>query len=176
MRWAKLNTHTDASGNLCACNRIITMNGWHEIGGACYECRCWSRWSMIICWTQRWFLGLKNLLVEALHLVDGQSQSQELNRDAWRSLVPTSFMWQIDNGKMGWRYFRSEPWVSHLCSDIIFLQFHIRIFRIDLEESMAPHLNHLPCTLRKACSSILFIISNISYWSQHHDHQSNRML
>ena len=42
MRWAKLNAHTDASGNLGACSRITSINGWHEISGACYECRCRS--------------------------------------------------------------------------------------------------------------------------------------
>ena len=42
MRWAMLDTHTDARGNLCAYSRIRVRrkNGWHEISVACYERRC----------------------------------------------------------------------------------------------------------------------------------------
>jgi hypothetical protein len=40
----KLNTHIDASGNLCACQYSRMTNGWHEISGACYDCRCRSCW------------------------------------------------------------------------------------------------------------------------------------
>ena len=76
MWWAKLNPHTDASGNfkLCACSHITSRNGWHEIGDACYECRCRSCWSRPMVWSQRWFLGLENFLINAFHIDDDQGQ------------------------------------------------------------------------------------------------------
>ena len=47
MRRAKLNTHSDASGNLCAYSTIRlgvpSRNGWQEIIGAS-ACRCRSCW------------------------------------------------------------------------------------------------------------------------------------
>ena len=75
MRWAKLNTHTDASSNLCACSRITSRNEWQEISGACYECRrsCWPR---PMYRTQRWFLGLEKFLIKALHIVDDEGQRE----------------------------------------------------------------------------------------------------
>ena len=68
MGWAKLNTHTDASGNLCACNRIrvTSRDGWR---GACHECRFRSWWHRPMHWTQRRFLGLENFPINALHIV-----------------------------------------------------------------------------------------------------------
>ena len=66
-QWAKLNAHTDASGNLCDCSRITSWNVWHEISGACYECRCRSCSPMLMYRTQRWFLGLENFLIKAFH-------------------------------------------------------------------------------------------------------------
>ena len=73
MRRAKLNTHTDASGNLCARspNRVKRRNGWHEISGAS-ACRCRSCWPRPMYGTPRWFLGLENGLINALHIVDDQ--------------------------------------------------------------------------------------------------------
>ena len=75
-RWAKLNAHSDASGDLCACSRITTScrNRWHEISGACYECRwrsCLPTGSpMYRTHTRRWFLGLENFLIKSFHVVD----------------------------------------------------------------------------------------------------------
>ena len=69
-----LNAHTDASGNLCACSRICSRNGWNEISGACYECRCGSCWPRPVYWTQSCFLGPENFLINALHIVDDQGQ------------------------------------------------------------------------------------------------------
>ena len=77
MRWAKLNTHTDTSGNLHACSRITSRNGWHEISGTCYVCRCRSFWLRPMYWTQRSFLGLEEFLINALHIVGDQGQGQD---------------------------------------------------------------------------------------------------
>ena len=80
MRQAKLNTHADASGNSCACSRITSRNGWDGISGpgasACHECRCRSCWPRPMYWTQRWFLGLENFLINARHNVDDQGQRE----------------------------------------------------------------------------------------------------
>ena len=73
MRWAKLNTHTDA-GYLCACSRITSKNGSNEISIACYKCRCRSCWPRPTYWTQKWFLGAENFPINALHIVDDQGQ------------------------------------------------------------------------------------------------------
>ena len=69
---AKLNTHTDASGNLCLIRLGVTSrNGWHEISGAgAYRHR--SRWPRPMYGTQRWFLGLEDFLINVLHIVDDQ--------------------------------------------------------------------------------------------------------
>ena len=80
MRWAKLNAHTDAGGNLCACTGscFTSRNGWYEIGGACYEgrCRCRCCWPRPMFWTQRWFVGLENFLIKALHIAYDQGQRE----------------------------------------------------------------------------------------------------
>ena len=70
IQWATLNTHTDASGNLCASSlSVITCrNGWHEISGSCYECR--SYWPRSMYWIQKWFLEFESFLKNALHIVD----------------------------------------------------------------------------------------------------------
>ena len=69
MRRAKLNTHTDASDNLCACspNRlgVTSKKGWHGISGTS-ACRCKTRWPRPMHGT-RWLLGLENSLIKALH-------------------------------------------------------------------------------------------------------------
>ena len=73
MQRTKLNTHTDASGNLRACCPIqlgaASKNGWHGISGA--SARCWPR-SMY--GTQRWLLGLENSPINALHIIGDQSE------------------------------------------------------------------------------------------------------
>ena len=71
MRLAKLNPHTDANGNLCVCSCVTGKSGWHDISGACYECRCRSCWPSTMYWTQRWSLGLENFLITVipLHIV-----------------------------------------------------------------------------------------------------------
>ena len=73
MRRAKLNTHPDASDNMCACSPIrlgvTSRNGWHEISGAS-ACRCRSWWPTPMYGTQRWLLGLKDFPINALHIVD----------------------------------------------------------------------------------------------------------
>ena len=73
MRRAKLNTHTDASGNLCARSpiRVASRKEWHEISGAS-ACRCQSCWPMPMYGTQRWLLGLNEFPINALHIVDDQ--------------------------------------------------------------------------------------------------------
>ena len=85
MRRPKLNAHTEASDIWCACIRIRSWNEWHEIGGACYECRCegrscWPRLSFMF-WTQGWFLGLKKLPINALHIVDQLEGQREKDLD-----------------------------------------------------------------------------------------------
>ena len=79
MRRAKLNTHTDASGNLCARSpiQVNRRNGWYEISGAS-ACRCRSCWPRPIHWTPRPFLGLEIFffLMRALHVVDDQSERE----------------------------------------------------------------------------------------------------
>ena len=66
MRRAKLNTHTDASGNLCAHSPIqlgvTSRNGQHEISGAS-ACRCRSCLPKPMCGTQRWFLTILDLKI-----------------------------------------------------------------------------------------------------------------
>ena len=78
MRRAKLNTHTDASGNLCAHSPIqlgvTSRNGQHEISGAS-ACRCRCCLPKPMCGTQRWFLRLENFLQNALH-IKSQSESE----------------------------------------------------------------------------------------------------
>ena len=103
MRWAKLDTHTNASGNLSACSRIrvTSRNGWLEISGACYECRicrCQSCWPRPMYCTQRRFLGLENFLVNMLHIDESERErsldyiSGALRRDRLYSQEPTSFV------------------------------------------------------------------------------------
>ena len=58
----KMNTHTDASGHLCACGLGVTSrNGLHEISGTSGR-RCRSCWPKLMYGTQRRFLGLENFL------------------------------------------------------------------------------------------------------------------
>ena len=77
MRRAMLNTHTEASGNLCARNPIrVTSslslrNEWHKIRGASV-CRCRSCWPLPMYGTQRWLLGLEEFPINALHIVEDQ--------------------------------------------------------------------------------------------------------
>ena len=81
VRWAKLNTHADASGtsNLCACSRITTRNGLREISGTCYECRCQYYLPRPMYWIRRWFLGLEESLIKALHIVDEGQRKRTLD-------------------------------------------------------------------------------------------------
>ena len=78
MWWAKLNAHSVASGNVCACSRIPSRNGWHKISGTCYECRCRICWPRPTYWTQRKFLGLEYFLINAFHLVDQGQKERSL--------------------------------------------------------------------------------------------------
>ena len=78
MRRAKLNTHTDASGNLCVRSPIrIKRNGCYKISGAS-ACRCWSNCPRPMYWTPIRFLGLENFffLMSALHIVDDHSERE----------------------------------------------------------------------------------------------------
>ena len=78
MRWAKLNTHTEGCGNLGACSRFINGNGWHKINGACRCRRCYPR---PVYFTQRRFLGLGIILINALALhIDDQGQREKISR------------------------------------------------------------------------------------------------
>ena len=79
MRWAKLNTHSNASGlnNLNTCSRRNSRNGWHGISGAHYDCRCrrccFRAWVKSIGDGRRWLfcsLGLAKFLKNALHIVE----------------------------------------------------------------------------------------------------------
>ena len=79
MRRPKLNTHTDASGNLCACSPIPVThrNGWYEIRiSSARACRCRRRWPAPIYGTQRWLLGLEDFPINALHIVDDRSERE----------------------------------------------------------------------------------------------------
>ena len=87
MRKAKLNTHTDASGILCACIpiRVTRRNGWHEISGA-GACRCRSCWPRPMCWTPKPFLGSENFFPRsALHIVGegGRERSLDYISNLW---------------------------------------------------------------------------------------------
>ena len=79
MRRAKLNTHTDASGNLCVRSpiRIKRRNGCYEISGAS-ACRCRSYCPRPMYWTPIRFLGQENFffLMSALHIVDDHSERE----------------------------------------------------------------------------------------------------
>jgi hypothetical protein len=82
MEWTKLNAHTDARGNLCACSCMtrIRRDGRGEISGACYYVRrCQSCWPRLTYWTSRWFLGLESLLITAavLHIADDQGHKEK---------------------------------------------------------------------------------------------------
>ena len=78
MRRAKLNTHTDTSGNLWARSPIgvTSRNGWNEISGASARCRSCCPTPMY--GTQRGLLGLENssFLMSALHIVDDQRERE----------------------------------------------------------------------------------------------------
>ena len=79
-RSAKLNTHTEASSNLCARSPIgvTSRNGWHEISGASARCRSCCPTPMY--GTQRWLLGLEEFLKHALHIVDDVQVQSERER------------------------------------------------------------------------------------------------
>ena len=81
MQRTKLNAHTDASGNLCACSPIrlgvTRKNEWHGISGAS-ACRCEICGPRPMYGTQRWLLGIDNSLINALHIVDDQSERERV--------------------------------------------------------------------------------------------------
>ena len=90
-----LNTHTAASGNFCAWNRIrdTSRNGRHEISGAS-ACRCRSCRPRPMLWTLIRFLGLGNLM-SALHwhIVDARWWSEwkekisRLHKWSWYAII-----------------------------------------------------------------------------------------
>ena len=76
----RLNSHTDASGNLCASSLIrlgvTSKNGWHWISGAS-ACRCESCWPRNMYGIQRWLLGLEKSLINAHHIVEVTVKEKE---------------------------------------------------------------------------------------------------